>query len=304
MQGEATKQVSTCLPPLSAFTPPAFDVPAFACDAHAHVLPGDPQRYPLVAQRSYMPVACPEDSYLAMLDALGMQRGVLVQISVYGTDNRYMLDVLRRHPDRLRGIAVVAPDISGRELAAMHDAGVRGVRLNVVFGGGVGLDALEVLANKIGPLGWHLQLALHAQQLPELMPRLTKLAVPVVVDHMAHMPPNAGTHDKAFQAFRHLLTDYGWWTKISGAYRLSQQPSPYADVMPLAREIVEIASDRVVWGSDWPHVAVSPMPDTGVLRNLVAQWIPDASTRHKVLVSNPERLYGFPSSDGGMHSTR
>jgi len=293
---QATTRVSTCLPPLPEFAPPTFTVPPLACDTHAHVVARDTALYPLVAQRSYTPVASPEEDYLAMLDALGMARGVLVQISVYGTDNRYMLEVLRRHPDRLRGIAVVSPDVSDRELEAMHEAGVRGVRLNVLFGGGVGLDAMETLADRIAGLGWHLQLLLDARQLPDLMPRLTKIKVPVVVDHMGHMPVNLGVRDSGFLALRHLLADHGWWTKLSGAYRIGQQPAPYPDVIPWAREIVEVAGDRIVWGSDWPHVAVSPMPDTGVLRNILQDWIPDPDLRHKVLVSNPERLYGFPSS--------
>ena len=239
-----------------------------------------------------------EDDYLAMLDGTGMDRGVLVQISVYGTDNRYMLEVLRRHPGRLRGIGVVSPDVSERELTTMHEAGVRGLRLNVLYGGGVGLDAADTLAAKIADMGWHLQLLLDARHLPELMPRLKKLAVPIVVDHMGHMPVALGTRDSGFQALQHLLRDHGWWTKLSGAYRISEMPAPYDDVTPWAQALVEAAPDRLVWGSDWPHVAVAPMPDAGQLRNLLATWVPDAAQRRKILVDNPARLYDFPKTEG------
>ena len=223
-----------------------------------------------------------------------MDRGVLVQISVYGTDNRYMLDVLRRHFLRLRGIGVVAPSVTDHELVEMHEAGVRGLRLNVLYGGGVGLDSLETLAARIKDMGWHLQLLLDARQLPELMPRLQKLTLPVVVDHMGHMPIELGMKHPGFQALTHLLTEHGWWAKLSGAYRLSEEPSPHPSVTEWVQALVDTAPDRLVWGSDWPHVAVRTMPDTGRLRNLLSTWIPDATLRRKVLVSNPETLYDFP----------
>ncbi|MET0543375.1 MAG: amidohydrolase family protein [Variovorax sp.] len=289
---------SSCLTPPKTFQPATYEVPRCACDTHAHVVAADESAYPLVANRSYTPVPTPEDDYIAMLDATGMDRGVLVQISVYGTDNRYMLEVLRRHPDRLRGIGVVSPDVSERELTAMHGAGVRGLRLNVLFGGGVGLDAAQTLAAKIADMGWHLQLLLDARQLPEFMPRLQKLTVPIVVDHMGHMPVALGTQHPGFQALRHLLREHGWWTKLSGAYRIGELPAPYDDVTPWAQSLVEAAPDRVVWGSDWPHVAVAPMPDAGELRNLLATWVPDAAQRQRILVDNPARLYGFPKIEG------
>lgn len=291
-----TADAPRCLAPLGNVAPPAFEIPPYACDTHAHVVSDDPDAYPVVASRSYTPVPSPESAYLGMLDATGMTRGVLVQISVYGTDNRYMLEVLGRHRDRLRGIAVAAPDVSERELAAMHDAGVRGLRLNVLFGGGVSLDAMETLAAKVGPMGWHLQLLLDARQLPELMPRVRKLTLPVVVDHMGHMPVALGMSHPGFQALRHLMADHGWWTKLSGAYRISEQRPDFDDVTPWAQALIEAAPDRVVWGSDWPHVAIAHMPDTGHLRNLLARWAPDAAMRHRILVTNPQRLYGFPET--------
>ncbi|HEY3597458.1 MAG TPA: amidohydrolase family protein [Paraburkholderia sp.] len=285
---------SPCAPPLPDFAPPTFEVPFGAVDTHAHIVSADPA-YPLVALRSFTPPPAPEEKYLAMLDATGMTYGVLVQISVYGTDNRCMLEVLGRHPQRLRGVAVVAPDVPDRELEAMHAAGVRGLRINVLFGGGIGFAAMETLACRIKDLGWHLQFLMDVRTLPERMPRMMKLPVPGVIDHMGHMPTVGGLGAPGFVALRHLVNAHGYWVKLSGAYRVSSTFPTFEDVTPFAQAIIDDAPERVVWGSDWPHVSLAParMPNTGTLRNLVAAWAPDEAARHRILVSNPARLYGF-----------
>lgn len=287
---------SLCLGPLPEIDPAEFDVPHGAVDTHAHVI-GDGIRYPYVESRSYTPPPAPEENYLSMLRADGMDRGVLVQVSVHGTDNRYMLEVLGRHPTKLRGVAVVSERVTDRELEAMHAAGVRGLRLNVLFGGGVGFEALETLASRIADLGWHLQFLMDVRKLPDLMPRMSKLPVPCVFDHMGHMPVAEGIDHPGFQALLHGVREYGWWAKLSGAYRISEQFDDYADVIPWAKALIEAAPDRVVWGSDWPHVAIPRMPNTGKLRNLLAQWAPDPALRRKILVMNPQALYDFPPFD-------
>ncbi|OZI34454.1 GntR family transcriptional regulator [Bordetella genomosp. 10] len=291
-------QVPYCLPPLplDAQQPAAFDIPAGACDTHAHVVAADDGAYPMVPNRTYTPHPATEDAYLAMLAANGMSRGVLVQISVYGTDNRYMLEVLRRHPDKLRGIGVVDADVADSELEAMHAAGVRGLRINVLFGGGIGFDAMETLAHRIKDLGWHMQFLMDARQLPEMLPRMQKLPVPGVVDHMGHMPVAEGTRSAGFQALQRLVRDHGWWVKLSGAYRISSRFDDYPDVTPWAQALIETAPDRMVFGSDWPHVHISPMVNTGKLRNQLAAWAPDAALRRRILVDNPQRLYDFPAA--------
>jgi len=285
-----------CLAPLPDMDAATFDIPAGACDTHAHVVATDAIAYPQVPERSYTPPPAPESAYLAMLKQTGMSRGVLVQISVYGTDNRYMLEVLRRHPDQLRGIGVVAPTVTDAELEAMHAAGVRGLRINVLFGGGIGFDAMETLAHRIADFGWHMQFLMDARQLPELMPRMRKLPVPGVVDHMGHMPVAEGIHSAGFQALQHLVRDHGWWVKLSGAYRISERFDDFSDVVPWAQALIDTAPDRMLWGSDWPHVHLTRMVNTGRLRNQLALWAPDADVRHRILVSNPERLYGFAPS--------
>ncbi|VVE57417.1 amidohydrolase family protein [Pandoraea anhela] len=284
-----------CLGPLPEIDPPTFAVPFGAVDTHAHVVAAS-DAYPMVAERSYTPPPAPEDKYLAMLDATGMTYGVLVQISVYGTDNRYMLETLRRHPDRLRGIAVVSPDVSDATLEAMHAAGVRGLRINVLFGGGIGFAAMETLAHRIKDLGWHMQFLMDVNALPELMPRMTSLPVPGIVDHMGHTPVAQGLDSPGFSALRSLVRDHGYWVKLSGAYRISERFPMFDDVTPFAQALIEDAPDRMVWGSDWPHVSLTRMPNTGALRNLLPQWAPDADTRRRILVDNPSRLYGFPTT--------
>lgn len=285
-----------CAAPDPYIAPPAFTVPAGAVDAHAHVVADDPT-YPLVAQRSYTPPAATEAAYLAMLEACDMSRGVLVQISVYGTDNRHLLATLARHPQRLRGVAVVEPDISPAELQHMHALGVRALRLNVLFGGGVGLAAMTTLAEKIAPLGWHLELLMDVRQLPELMPRIERLPVPVVIDHMGHMPAALGIEAPGFTALRTLLREHGGWAKLSGAYRIDTGPD-YEQAGELARALIADAPQRLVYGSDWPHVGrqTADMPNTGVLRDLLARWCPEPETRRAILVDNPARLYDFPDT--------
>lgn len=282
-----------CLGPQPDIEHPAFTVPPGACDTHAHVI-GDGVHYPFVDERSYTPPPAPEENYLRMLLACGMSRGVLVQVSVHGTDNRYLLGVLRRHPTQLRGVAVAAADITEHELEAMHAAGVRGLRLNVLFGGGVDFGALEVLAQKIAPLGWHLQFLMNVQDLPPLLPRLAKLRLPCVFDHMGHMPVALGMTEPGFQALLTGLREHDWWVKLSGAYRISRHfDQDFDDVIPFAQALIAAAPDRMVWGSDWPHVAIPRMPDTGHLLNLLARWAPDPEQRQRILVDNPARLYDF-----------
>lgn len=265
---------------------PRFAMPANACDSHAHVI-GLPPAYPFVGNRSYTPPEATEAMYFANLAALGCTRGVLIQVSVHGSDNRLMCATLRRHPQQLRGVAVVPPDIDRASLEQLHQDGVRAVRVNVLFGGGIGFEAIEPLAARIAPLGWHLELLLDARSLPELAPRLRLLPVPFVIDHMGHAPYG----NDGLATMLALLGD-GAWVKLSGAYRIA--PPPYDAVKPIAQACLDAAPDRCIWGSDWPHVALQKdMPNAGALLDLLADWAPDEALRNRVLVDNPARLYRF-----------
>ena len=290
------QEAPACQGPNPIVHPPGFAVPANACDTHAHVI-GPADHFSMVANRSYTPPPALEAAYLGMLDSLGMARGVLVQISVYGTDNRCMVESLKAHPDRLRGVAVVSPDISEGELEPLHAAGVRGIRINVLFGGGVAIDEMERLAARVAPLGWHIQLLIDARNLPELGPRIAKLPLEVVIDHMGHTPVSAGVAHPGFQWMLRLLKEGKAWTKLSGAYRISQAGAPFHDTLPFAQALVSAAPERCLWGSDWPHVAVEgPMFNTGALLDLLPLWVPEETVRNRILVDNPARLYGFPTA--------
>lgn len=281
-----------CPPPAAEqHRPRRFVMPRGAVDTHAHVI-GLPPQYPFVAERSYTPPEAPPQAYLAMHDRTGIDRGVLIQVSVHGADNRLMLDTLSAHPERLRGVAVMPPDLPEAAYAAAHAAGVRGLRLNVLFGGGIGFDELERYDALLSELGWHLQLLVDARDLPEMAGRLKRLRTPFVVDHMGYMPVAAGLDHPGYAALAELLRE-GGWVKLSGAFRVSERDD-WDDTVPLARMLIEAAPDRCVWGSDWPHVAhwrrMMPVAD---LLDLLADWAPDEAVRNRILVDNPARLYGF-----------
>jgi predicted TIM-barrel fold metal-dependent hydrolase len=232
------------------------------------------------------------EDYRRVATALRLAHAVIVQPSFYGTDNRCTRDAVLASNGQWRGVAVVEPAVSENQLAELDAAGFRGVRINLLFKGGLAMDALEKIAARIQPLGWHVQLLVDGRDLPELAPRLRRLPAPFVVDHMGHMPASLGVQHPGFQMLLELARE-GGWVKLSGAYRISAQPYPYKDVTPIAQALVEAAPSRMVWGSDWPHPAISvPMPRDGDLLDLLPVWIPDAETRRRVLVENPRVLYG------------
>lgn len=288
--GISTKKIlRTCPGPDPYPRPPSrFTPPAGATDTHAHVIGSA-----FIEERSYTPPPAPGEAYLNMLDATGMTYGVLVQVSVHGTDNRLLTDMLRAFPQRLRGVAVVAPDVPDAELSMLRDAGVTGLRLNTLSGGGVGFGNIDRYERICEELGWHLQLLAAPGNLRDIAPRLLKLRVPYVIDHMGDFDVAEGTGSPAWQTMLRLVAE-GAWTKLSGAFRLSQK-APYADTVPFARSLIETAPDRCVYGSDWPHVGFfGPMPNPGDLLDLLADWAPDPAVRDAILTVNAHRLYGFP----------
>jgi predicted TIM-barrel fold metal-dependent hydrolase len=256
-------------------------------------------RYPLSPGRGYTPPEASLAQYRALLGTLGLDRTVIVQPSVYGTDNAVTLDaVAALGHDRARAVVVVDERVTEAELRAMHEAGARGVRFNAVSGNGTPLDQLQALVARIAPLGWHLQLYSHAAELLALEPVLARLPVPVVIDHMGGVKAaEGGVESPAFQALLRLLrggTAAPVWAKLCG-YR-SSAGHPYTDVAPMARAMLAAGPDRCVWGTDWPHPSMpseDAVPDDGHLLDLLAEWAPDAAQRRAILVDNPARLYGF-----------
>ena len=272
---------------------PRLKIPAGSCDCHAHIF-GPEDKYPYTPNRSYTPPDASTDAYRRMLTALGFEHGVIVQPSVYGTDNRCTRDAIVASKGKWRGVAVVDPGVSKSVLSELHADGFRGVRINLLFKGGLQLDALEQIARTIMPLGWHVQLLLDGRDLPELAPRLERLAVDFVVDHMGHMPASLGVSHRGFQTLLRLLRGGKCWVKLSGAYRISSKPLSYDDAVPFARALVETAPDKLVFGTDWPHPSISvPMPQDAALLDIFENWVLDDKTRRRILVENPARLYEF-----------
>lgn len=276
---------------------PALTLPPGSCDTHAHVFVHH-RDYPFTPDRTYTPPPASLEQYLTLHRTLGIERGVLVQPSVYGTDNRLHLQALhqlRAQGLAYRGICVVAPDISDAELAELDAAGFRGVRMNLLFRGGLQWPDVLRLAGRIADLGWHLQFLINVADCGDIMERVSALPVPVVFDHMGHMPASCGVETPGFRQLLRLLADGRAWVKLSGSYRLTgQREYPYPDVTGIARALVSANAERCVWGSDWPHPHFpGRMPDDADLLDDLAEWVPDAQTRAQILVSNPCRLYGF-----------
>jgi 2-pyrone-4,6-dicarboxylate lactonase len=278
---------------------PAMAMPPRACDTHAHVF--DAARYPYQATRGYTPPDNDVTRLLALHDVLGLARGVVVQASVHGTDNRAVLDAASAHPDRLRAIVAVSEGVTEAEIAAMHAKGARGIRVNLVDKGGMpfrSLDALADVAEVIRPFGWHVELLVHVEAKPaELRALAETMRLPVSVGHIGYTKvARGGVAHPGYQEFLAMLRDGLFWVKLTGLYRISAEAAfPYADTARFARAVIEAAPDRVIWGSDWPHVAHfdKPMPNDGDMLGLLAEWEPDAGRRALILSENPARLYGF-----------
>ena len=273
-------------------------LPAGACDCHSHVF-GPVARFPYAAERSYTPDDAPLEAYLAMLDRLGFERGVLVQPSAYDRDNRALLDALARAPQRLRGVGVAGAELTAADLRAWHAAGVRALRANEFrrdgkpyYKNGVRLAEIEPLLPRMADLGWHLELWIDARDLPDMRPALARVPVPVVVDHMGRMDYRHGVEDPGFQALVRGVGEGRLWAKLSGTYRLGASPPDYAHARPFHAALVAANPGQLVWGTDWPHPRPEgPVPDVARLLEVVLEWTPDPVPRRSILVDNPGRLY-------------
>ncbi len=282
-------------------------MPPGACDCHMHVF-GGPDDYPLPERRSYTPRAAPLAAWQAMAASLGLGRVVVVQPSVYGTDNACTLDALRALGAVARGIAQVDADTTDADLADLHAAGVRGVRLNPRSVGqrdaGAVRALLDATAGRIAPLGWHVQVYADLATVAELAPAIAAAMAPVVLDHMGGARADDGS--TALRPLLDLLGAGRCWVKLSGAYRVSRMRHGFEDATPVARALVRANPDHLVWGSDWPHTdhhAGLPQEDAppiafraidpAELLARLADAAGDDATFARILSANPARLYGF-----------
>lgn len=268
-------------------------------DCHFHVIaPAD--RHPMHAGRSYTPEAASLGDWRGLMAPLGITHGVVVQPSVYGTDNRVLLDALQADPRRLAGVAAVSADIDDAELDRLLAAGVRGVRMAYfepgdprAMGGFVPFSAFDDLRDRLASRGLHLQLFTDSRLLSAIEARLMRSPVPVVIDHMGRAPAPLGARHDGIQSLCRLMRDGPVWVKLSGIANLSSQGPAYADARVVHDALVAAAPDRLVWGSDWPHTSpTATRPSTAALVHLMKTWLP-AALQARIAWQNPAMLYGF-----------
>ena len=291
-----------CQAPDSEVRSPSIQFPAGAVDCHAHVC-GPASQFPYATERIYTPPDATLENYQALLKMLHIDRAVLVQPSVYGTDNRAMLAALKSHPQQFRGVAVIPNDpkeISDQYLHELHSAGVRGIRCNIVDvadkTAGLPIKNLTALAQRIQPFGWHLELLMHVNEYPNLATVFENFPVDVVFGHFGYSHVKHGVNDQGFQGLLELMRNEQAWVKMTGPYRICDGDLPYADMRPLNDAVIQANPKRLVWGSDWPHVMVKKqMPHDADLCELLGAWVTDCALRKAILVDNPCILYDFPA---------
>jgi len=273
---------------------PKLKAPVNACDCHMHIYDS---RFPVAANATLRPPDALVADYQLLQKRIGASRNVVVTPSTYGTDNSVTLDAMAKIGSTARGVAVVDTGVTDAELKRLNSLGVRGIRFNLVQTGATTVEMFEPLSKRIHDLGWHVQLNLKPELLVQIEDLLLRSPSPLVFDHLAHIPRDAGVEHPSFKTMRKLLDKGHTWVKLSGAYQDTKVGAPtYADATPIAQSYVKVAPDRMVWGSDWPHPTEKEKPDDAVLFDLLLQWVPDEGIRNRILVQNPETLYGFGKS--------
>ncbi|WP_063830518.1 amidohydrolase family protein [Cupriavidus sp. SK-3] len=277
------------LPPPESYATPTFVVPGGAWDCHSHVTPRG--NWALVSDASYLPAPAPPEKHRKMRAALGLQRGAVIQASVFGTDNTGVIEALTDEPDILRGVVVAGQTIDDAEIERLHGIGVRGMRfITNGLGGTVGTQAMVALAPRIAEFGWHAEVLPGPTQWPELLPVLEALPCKIVIDHMGGFPPEFGVNHPTTQVIRKLLVERGAWVKLIG-YRLSDDLMD-SRVIERAHAFYGDAPGQMIWGTDWPHVGIKKPVDAGQLLNAFARWFDnDPEVMHRVLAMNPACLF-------------
>lgn len=270
---------------------PGFAVPAKACDCHMHLFDNT---MPYANERVLTHGDATPQDYRKLQHRLHLQRNVLVQPSSYGRDHRVLLAGLRELGATARGVAVIDPSATRVELEELHAAGVVGVRFNLVQAGATTEAMLEDVAQLVEPFGWHVQVHAHPQDLLKMGQRLLALPVPVVIDHYARLNVEPGRSREIAALMSELLASKKVWLKLSAPYIADPASTAYEDLEDWVRQLAHQHLDRLLWGSDWPHVTEpgDAKPDDAVLMNLLARWLLEDEI-HTVLVDNPTRLYGF-----------
>jgi predicted TIM-barrel fold metal-dependent hydrolase len=284
-------------------------IPPGATDCHTHVF-CDAKAFPFAEGRTYTPGPALVDEMQVLHRVLHVERVVVVQPSVYGTDNGCTLEALQLLGPRARGIAVIGDGATEEDLDRMDRAGIRGIRVNLETVGqrdpAIGRQRFEAAMRRVARRPWHIQIFTRLSVIAAVSDAIARAPVPVVFDHFGGAQGALGVEQPGFDALLTLVRDGKAYVKISAPYRGSTRPPDYADMAPLAKALVAANPRRILWGSDWPHPNTSPsaprteagtaprvpVDDAHVL-NLLGGWVPDAGLRRTILVHNPAELYRF-----------
>lgn len=290
----AKNPLKTCLPPDPNPVRPSLVLPPGACDAHCHVF-GPAAKFPYAADRSYTPPDAPVANLGRLHAHLGISRAVIVHASCHGTEMDVTLDAIATSNGTYRGVACVEEAVTDRELQRLHDGGIRGIRFNFVkhLGGVPDLKVFYRLLARIKPLGWHIVLHFDAEDIMTQQELLGRIDVPFIIDHMGRVKAAEGLEQKPFQLLLNLYRNNPLaWIKVCGAERVSIGKRPFRDAVPFAQALIDVDSERILWGTDWPHPNISKdMPNDGGLVDLFAEICPDQALQRRILVDNPTRMY-------------
>ena len=275
---------------------PKFRCPPGTVDSHIHLF-GPATQYPFDSNSYYTSVDQLPETSIALQDKLGIARAVIISAGGYGRNTRHLADTLARFPDRFRGVALIPDDMPDAEFARLTRLGVRGLRCMSASRGGVLPTIDPDVAARAFAHGWHVQFYPHGADIADFADRLLGLPNTIVLDHFASIPAERGLDHAGFKTLLRMLDTGRVWIKLSGPMRCMPGDFPYAALTPIARALVAHAPERLVWGSDWPHVNMDGrgMPNDGDLVDMIPDWIVDANDRQRILVDNPCALYGFPA---------
>lgn len=268
-----------------------MSVPHGACDTHMHIYD---DRFPASEKAWLFPPNALVPDYRRMQDRLGLSRAVIVQPVTYGFDNRCTLEAVAQMGESARCVVTVPADIEEAELTRLWNAGARGLRFHQMRGGLLDWDDLVVMANRITGSSWNVQVQLDGMELPQHEETIAALPCTVVLDHMGRFSEAVMPDHPAVQSLLRLAARPNVWVKLSGVAYLSRQPG-YGDIAWLPQALAAVSTDRLLWGSDWPHPvdADEDKPDDACLIELLTDWGFDEATAAAILRDNPAQLYGF-----------
>lgn len=285
----------TCKAPDNNTKTPLFKTPKNACDAHCHIF-GPHNLFPYSTNASYWPPDAPLENLQKMHKKIGISRAVLVQASCHGKDNSAIIDAIKKSNGKYKGVCMADDSFSDEDFKYLNDNGIKGIRFNFVahLGGAPDLLMMEEIIKKITPFNWHLVIHVNGEDIIKYASFFEKFDLNIVIDHMARVSASKGVSQEAYKILLNFMNKENFWVKISGAERISSTCPPFYDAIPYAQGLIQVAPDRILWGTDYPHPNIKEhMPNDADLLDLIPVITNDEKLQNKILVENPARLYGF-----------